>query len=62
MTNLRKTAAGQLLNMDQLRIKHEKEVAVGNMNANARGDEISKDGSIIRTKNELMKEHYRGSK
>jgi hypothetical protein len=44
--------------MDVLRLLHEKDVAVGNMNVNARGDQIDTDGTIIRSRQDLMKDHY----
>ena len=56
--NIRRTALGQTINIDQLRIVNETSMAVGNMNVNARGDEIAPDGSIIIPKNEIMKQHY----
>lgn len=57
--NIRKTALGQTINIDQLRIVNETSLAVGNMNVNARGDEVSPNGNIIKTRNEIMKERYR---
>ena len=58
MANIYKTANGQVVNMDNLRLVNEREPAIGNMNVNARGDEIAPDGSIIMPKNEIMKQHY----
>lgn len=54
-----KTANGQILDMDRLRMKNEKEPAVGNMRVNARGDEIDNHGNIVRTRNEIMRSHYK---
>lgn len=56
--NVYKSAQGKTVNMDMMRLLHEKEVAVGNMNVNARGDEISSDGTIVRSRQDLMKDHY----
>jgi hypothetical protein len=58
MANIYKTANGKIVNMDNLRLANEQEPAVGNMNVNARGDEIASDGSIITPKKEIMKQHY----
>ena len=57
--NLYKTASGKLLvDMDSLRLTNETAVAVGNMGVNARGDKIAPDGSILETRNEIMKKRY----
>lgn len=53
-----KTAGGKMLDMDRLRLLNEKEKAVGNMNSNARGDEIDSSGKIIRSKNEISRNRY----
>ena len=53
-----KTAMGQLIDMDKLRLVNERQPAVGNMSVNARGDEIAPDGSIITPRNQKMREHY----
>ena len=58
MANVYKTANGQVINMDNLRLVNEKMPAVGNTNVNARGDEINSDGTIITPKKEIMKQHY----
>ena len=57
--NIRRTALGQMINIDQLRIVNETSMAVGNMNVNARGDQVAPNGNIIKTRNEIMKEHYK---
>jgi hypothetical protein len=56
MPNLYKTAQGQVINMDSLRLKNETVRAVGNMPVNARGDEIASDGTVLKTKQESIKE------
>ena len=42
-----KTARGKLVDMGSLRLQNEDVRAVGNMNANARGDRIDAQGNII---------------
>lgn len=59
MSNLYKTATGQLIDMDRFRLQHEKEQAIGNMKVNARGDEVDSSNNIVRTRNEIMREHYK---
>lgn len=58
MNKVYRTAAGKQLNMDKLRLIHEKEIAVGNMKINARGDQIDSSGKIIKSRNEIIKERY----
>jgi hypothetical protein len=53
-----KTATGKILNMDRLRLLHEKEIAVGNTNLNARGDSVLKNGQIIKSRSDRLKEYY----
>lgn len=59
MAKTYRTAQGHQLNMDKLRLQNEFQQSVGNMNVNARGDEIDSHGNIIRTRNEIMREHYK---
>ena len=54
--NIYTTAGGKTLNIDQMRLLNEKTIAVGNMGVNARGDQITPSGDIIKTRNEIMKE------
>lgn len=59
MNRVYKTAGGQMVDMDRLRMTNETTQAVGNMNVNARGDEIDSQGNIVRSRNEIMREYYR---
>jgi hypothetical protein len=58
MPNVYKTAQGKTINMDTLRLQNEKTVAVGNAAVNARGDQVMPNGNIVKTKQEIMKDHY----
>ena len=53
-----KTAQGKVLDMDRLKLLHERETAVGNMKVNARGDTIDQYGNIIKKKNDIIKDRY----
>ena len=53
-----RTASGKLVDMDTLALKNETVIAVGNMNVNARGDQLGEGGSIVKTREEIMTEHY----
>ena len=57
--NTYKTAQGQIIDIDNLRLVNEGTIAVGNMKVNARGDQVKPDGSVIKTRNELMKDQYK---
>ena len=59
MNRVYKTASGQLVDMDKLRMTNETAQAIGNMHVNARGDEIDSHGNIIRSRNEIMREYYK---
>lgn len=56
--NLHQSAQGKIINMDVLRTMYEKTIAVGNMQVNARGDQVDPSGQIIKTRNDIMKDHY----
>jgi hypothetical protein len=64
MSKMYKTAQGKTIDMDRLRLLHEREIAVGNMNVNARGDVVDQYGNIVKKKNDIIKEKYnqRGSR
>ncbi len=53
-----RTANGKQVDMDTLALKNETVIAVGNMNVNARGDVLGEGGKIIKTREDVMKEHY----
>ena len=53
-----RSALGKPVDMAQLAAKNENVRAVGNMSVNARGDEIAPDGSIVKSRNQKMREHY----
>ena len=53
-----RTAQGKFVNMDNLRLQNENEIAVGNMGVNARGDRVNKKGNIVKSRNQVVNEHY----
>lgn len=59
MNRVYKTASGQLVDIDKLRMTNETTQAVGNMNVNARGDEVDNQGNIVKSRNEIMREYYK---
>lgn len=53
-----KTQRGKQLDMGAFVAKNDRVVAVGNMNVNARGDEVDGEGNIIRSRAEIMKDYH----
>ena len=53
-----KTASGQVIDMEALRLKNESTIAVGNMRVNARGDELGPGGVVVKDRNQRVTEHY----
>lgn len=53
-----KTAQGQAIDLDALRLANEDAIAVGNMHVNARGDQLGPGGVVIKTRNQTMDEYY----
>jgi len=53
---------GRMVDIEKLRATNEDVRAVGNMNVNARGDELGTGGKIVKTKEQVMKEYYEAPK
>ena len=53
-----KTAQGKIVDFGALVAENETIIAVGNCKVNARGDELGPGGKIVKTRNQLMEEHY----
>ena len=53
-----RTMNGKEIDLDQLRIKNESTLAVGNVRMNARGDELGPNGKIIRKREESSTEYH----
>ena len=51
-----RTARGNSIYMDRVRLSNEQTIAVGNMKVNARGDQLGNGGKIIKTRQEIMAE------
>ena len=58
MTNIRRTAMGEGVDMDMLRLANENTIAVGNMKVNARGDQLGSGGKVIKTRAQVMADHH----
>jgi len=53
-----RTAAGKAIDIEQLRLKNEEVPAVGNMRVNARGDELSPNGTVIKSRSDSIGDQY----
>ena len=60
--SVHRTATGKYLDINALRLQQEKTIAVGNSRQNARGDIIGAGGQIVKTRDEIMTEHYNNQK
>jgi len=54
-----RTAQGKILDVDGLILVNEQTIAVGNMNINARGDELGPGGRVATKRNQTMDDYYR---
>ena len=59
MKRVYRTANGKTVDLDGLILTNEKTIAVGNMNVNARGDELGPGGKVVATRNQSMDDYYR---
>ena len=53
---------GKQVDLDLLIKRNEMTPAVGNARVNARGDELGPGGKIIRKREEVVRDYYKGSK
>jgi len=59
MSKTHRTARGEIVDMDMVRLANEETIAIGNMKTNARGDRLGAGGQVIKTKSEIMQEYHR---
>ena len=53
---------GRMVDIEKLRSMNENIRAVGNMNVNARGDILGPGGTILKSKEQVIKEYYEAPK
>ena len=53
-----RTSRGATVDMSTMLTKNETVPAIGNMRVNARGDEILPDGTVTKTRNQIMQEYH----
>lgn len=54
-----KTAQGRTVDFEQIRLTNELTPAIGNMRVNARGDQLGPGGNIVKTREQMLDEHYK---
>ena len=59
MSKTYRSAQGRPVNLDAIIVLNEDEIALGNMNVNARGDELGPGGKVVKTRNQVMEEYYK---
>jgi hypothetical protein len=59
MTNVRRTAMGNTIDMDLLRVANEGTIAIGNMKVNARGDQLGAGGKVIKGRAQIMQDYHK---
>jgi len=57
-----RTMQGKVVELDRLRARNELTPAVGNTRMNARGDLLGKGGKIVKTREQIISEYYKGDR
>lgn len=60
MGKIYRTAQGREIDMEKIRLQNELVPAIGNMKVNARGDQLGSGGTIVKTREQIVDEQYRG--
>lgn len=61
MGKVYKTAQGKVIDIEKLRLQNELTPAIGNMRVNARGDQLGPGGQIVKSREEMLDDHYKNS-
>ena len=59
MSKIHRSARGDAVDMDMVRLSNESTIAIGNMRTNARGDQLGAGGKIIKTRAQIMTEYHK---
>ena len=59
MSKIHRSARGDAVDMDMIRLANESTIAIGNMKTNARGDELGPGGKVIKTRAQIMQSYHR---
>ena len=56
-----RTAQGKSLDLEKLKLQNELVPAVGNMQVNARGDQLGSGGQVVKTREDMVDQHYQSN-
>jgi len=59
MSKTHRTARGEAVDMDMIRLANESTIAIGNMKTNARGDQLGPGGKVVKSRAQVMQEYHR---
>ena len=59
MSKTHRTARGDAVDMDMIRLSNESTIAIGNMKTNARGDQLGAGGKVLKSRTQVMQEYHR---
>jgi hypothetical protein len=59
MSKIHRSARGDAVDMDMIRLSNESTIAIGNMRTNARGDQLGPGGKVIKTRAQVMSEYHK---
>lgn len=59
MSKTHRTARGDAVDMDMIRLSNESTIAIGNMKTNARGDQLGAGGKVVKSRAQVMQEYHR---
>ena len=59
MAKIHRSARGDAVDMDMVRLANENTIAIGNMRTNARGDQLGPGGAVVKTRAQVMQEYHK---
>lgn len=59
MVKTYRSARGEVVDFDKIRLSNETTIAVGNTKTNARGDELGAGGKIIKSRAQAMSDYHK---
>ena len=54
-----RTAGGQIIDINRIRLQNENAITVGNTSTNARGDRLGAGGQIVKKRDDIMRENLK---
>ena len=59
MAKSHRSARGDAVDIDMIRLSNESTIAIGNMRTNARGDQLGPGGKVVKTRAQVMQEYHK---